>query len=403
MAEWTPARVSARMPKLALSVLALALVAGLFAWSWSRRPPSKEAGAGPPVLAAVPDHGGGAAQSDSSAVASSQPTDPADATRASAAIEPRPPLDAPRPVRAGGTLHGSYRFEAGVPIDALSVRLVDSEQTEPRMARREAPLRGDGSWSLEGCPRGRFDLELVLEHAPHAVHAVLDVRIEDVRDVRDARLVDVDLRGVLRGCALEVVDQHGAPVKEGIASFYALDGKRQSSVVVRDGRARALLVGPPLVLDVAAAGHRAFVLEGVDGDRRVELRGSLAGRFELARGALLPREPWQLQCELEPVFDGASGLGAVARGILERRLGAIDELAFSIDPTNRGGVELALPYPGRYRVLLRVQDVGTGREEALSGPALELDVRDVTAVQRFELALDPKALDAACARLARPK
>ncbi|MBI5364130.1 MAG: hypothetical protein HZA53_13200 [Planctomycetes bacterium] len=381
----------------------LALVAGfVVAWSWSRRASrAEEAAAGAQSEVVTPEVGD--VESRSTATASRDPAEHQRVAEASVAAESRPPPDPPRAARTGGAVHGSYRFDVGVPVDALSVRLVDSEQPEPRTARRTAPLREDGSWNVEGCPRGRFDLELVLEHAPRAVHVVLDVRVEDGQDVRDARLVDVDLRGVLRACALEVVDANGAPVKEGIASFYALDGKRQSSVVVRDGRARALLVGPPLVLDVAAAGHRAFVLEGVDGDRRVELRGSLSARFALARDARLPREPWQLQCELEPVFDAANGLGAAARSILERRLGAIDELAFSIDPTNRGGVELALPYPGRYRVLLRVQDVGTGREEPLGAPAQELDVRDVTVLQPFELALDPAALDAACMRLAQPR
>ena len=389
-----------KLPFVLIALVLLAIAAAVWFVAGLEEARSPVAGGPPSPVGPRPETGAARSPAIERPVADAEPapvTAPARAEPARQVTKVPLPSETAR-FRTG--LRGTCLLDPGLATDLLAVQLADPADSTARPLRLRAAVSFDGAWELAHCPPGRFDVRLELEHATEPLHVVREVVVAEDRETPP---LELDLRGVLRPCTLEVVDASGAPVGEAIASFYSVDGARQSSVVVREGRALAILVRPPVALDVAAQRHRPFVVEGVDGDLRVELRGAILARFSLANDARLPAAPHQLQCELEPEIAVDAGLGKVAAAILEQRLGLIDDLVFSVDGTNRSGIELALPLPGRYRVVLRVQDVSTGLEESIATASPQrIDVLD-GGQQSFELALDAAALEAALARLAKPR
>jgi hypothetical protein len=177
---------------------------------------------------------------------------------------------------------------------------------------------------------------------------------------KETHLEPIDLRTLLTVVALTVVDELGASV-EGVKVALRRDGGAPQIVYARpdDGRWLVAAGTLPVNLLLEAPGFRALELDGVDSDRRVELRPGPRVRIELA-GALPELSPdWHWTFWLEPLAPSPLRFGPAK---------------LDLGP---GVQELHAQRAGPHRLYFGVvRRLDAAREEHRFGDGLELTVTD---------------------------
>lgn len=347
--------------------------------------------------------------------------------------------------RAGGTVRGSLRIDAGLDPAELDVRLEAAPRPRgpedpssgpalvygQRLPARDPgyapprtrtgppddnPLRGCGSL-VRGTDRLEFEwkgavpgearvvVECVGVQEPLLVVEPIAVRAAEL--TLDPRLQEVDLRGARQCVTLDVLGPDGTPLETATASIEpaGTDLSATRAVTGRGGRIEICTRRRPLELSVRAPGCQTAHLRAVQSDQRVQLRRAPRVRLVLADATCLPGPPYALGARFtrespSEEYGGADRFGADA------------------------ALLRALPEPGRWRVDWAVQrivdplapgsadserlggspaqrwDIGPG-EDLEIGLSARIDVRETDEPQEFRVAPPAEALRAAMDRLPR--
>jgi hypothetical protein len=287
---------------------------------------------------------------------------------------------------ATGRLAGRVLLQTSVGRPRLVFVLRDTVGGE--VQRATASLKSDGSFDTAPMSPGTFDLSVLLDGEDDSLAEIPGVEVPAGRTNHDPRLAEIDLRSRLRSLVIEVASESGEPIDGfGLAVRRSTLPDASWKTQLRPGSSTQVLYsGTGVDLQVSAPGHRPQRFEGVDTDRRIQLRAGLPLRFTLAQG--LPRLKPDQSLLLVIQHEG---------GERPWRVGGRVQAAFE----DSGSVRMQAPDSGEYKLMMQLRG-SNGRAAAVSFPGRTLVVREVRDEQRFEFEVAHDSIRAAQAELEAP-
>lgn len=148
----------------------------------------------------------------------------------------------------------------------------------------QANLSPAGAFETRGLEPGRCSVRIRVHGVPGDLVRLEDMELIAGRTNADRRLQQVDLGALSRVVDITAVDARDQPIPGARAWILADDLESECGWVEswESGTVHIVTRPRPLALDLTAPGFRAVRLQGVDGDRRVQLEAGIPVRLILA-------------------------------------------------------------------------------------------------------------------------
>lgn len=244
-------------------------------------------------------------------------------------------------LRRESQLAGSLLVDEGVPVALIELRIrpLDTEDHG-----RTARIADDGTFLFHALAPGRYEARLGLRGDERPLVDPFVVEVPSGETARPPGLQQVDLRGVLRGITVTVVDEDGREIDAMLEYRPIEEGSGGAKVPVKSGRAAFILRGSAADLRVGGEGFRTQGFEGVSSDLHVVLRRGTPVRLQLTVAPALPGSDYRLAVRLQHRLPAEERV----RGIRGRGLSLTIEARRAVF---EGGVaNVLLPTPGDWTI-----------------------------------------------------
>ncbi|MCB9831702.1 MAG: hypothetical protein H6807_04435 [Planctomycetes bacterium] len=277
----------------------------------------------------------------------------------------------------GARIAGRLLLPEGLAGNWFQIRILDGEGR----TRGLETARADGRFALDRLPPGPARLVVVPVGGTEALVEVAGLGLPAGAEVDDPRLAAIDLRDLIDGLDLELVDEDGRPVAAArvIGTSRRPGDEGSFAFSLSDGTGRVHLPGPARALDLEVS-HEDFELLRLTGIEP-------AGRIVLRRAARLRLYLPAPDLALPPGI----GLELRFRYGEKRRLGGEDLLASRVPDrvlqveSLPADLDLALQAPGDYEVMMSLVTI-EGRREEEPVASLWLDLRPRSAPRLLPVA-----------------
>lgn len=275
----------------------------------------------------------------------------------------------------GGRIQGSLLLDDGVPPRGLTVSLsLPNDERSASFAtwdlqgsRRSSgevavELGPDLTFAFRGLRAGAYVLRVAAQYDSGTLVEVPGIETLAGKTTKDPRLAPVDLRGKVRSFEIRVVDEHGAPVQQGFASWGARGLERPPPKVAFSGGQFSVITGDlALDLEVGSAGFQTARVADVDGAREVVLSPGISVNCVL-RGAVVPDPPAKLRiafaAETDPEKRGLAPGSALLLNLEGLEAAQLEQIRAQSpcayfdgsDFDAAGAATLSVPKAGRYQV-----------------------------------------------------
>jgi hypothetical protein len=288
-----------------------------------------------------------------------------------------------------GSLRGSLRVDAGVPLDKLKVTAEPAEGDREEHffdwdGGRTAPGAG-GGFTLANLLPGLYDVALETD-AGQPLQRAEGVLVSAGEENADPRLQGIDLRGKLHALHITLVAPEGKSVTQGNYSFGRAGAESPNGWSWFSGpEFDVLSTDSPIDLDLTVSGYEAIHLRGISEDQRLELSSGLLVRILVRGDAELPEPPYYVKPTLVPA---------------EGNSGNLDWGAPALDETREAVVRAVAP--GKQKVQWIVERRSQNSASATSvdaTPDLFVEVLAGVPDQVFEVTLGREAMEKILAAL----
>ncbi|MEQ1631171.1 MAG: sigma-70 family RNA polymerase sigma factor, partial [Planctomycetota bacterium] len=176
-------------------------------------------------------------------------------------------------LQRGGSATATMLLDAGLSLEGTMARMHRIEGSASAFPGVPATLEAESNGRLRarwrGLPAGHYRLQVAGADESDVVHVVEDLVIGE-GECTDARLLDIDLRGRVRGIDVRVLDADGVEIHDRDACVIVRGGdERWRAWSLVDGSVR-IPCGRPVDLLVLARSHRASFVDGVESARTVQ-------------------------------------------------------------------------------------------------------------------------------------
>jgi len=272
-------------------------------------------------------------------------------------------------MRAGCCVRGRLLLDDGVHPGLFSLRLHGSGHSE------SLSTRADGAFYMDGLYPGTYALEVRLAGGKEILHREDAIRLDEESGA-GGDSIDIDLRGRVALCDIEVVTVDGDPIRGCRVVCKGADSAE--GVTDRMGHARMVSMEPSLECVVRAEGYRdrivvlpAGMTRVVLEDRAIPIRIKIAGDMDSLSSRFRPAAKLELVPPLDDPFRAFR-----------------HSLGYPLKEAEGRDLEWMVSEPGLY--VLRV-GVVTGKGAGLTtfcgadGLAFDLEVTDGTKPQEFQI------------------
>ena len=324
----------------------------------------------------------------------------------------------------GGRIEGSLLLDEGAPRHGVSVSLTRQadDMTVAHLGWNEhgghfssgevAVESGrDLTFAFCGLRAGAYTARVATQYAPKFLVEVVGIEARLGATSRDPRLNPVDLRGRMRSFEIRVIDEQGAAVPNGFASWGQHTEERPPPrIAFTGGRFSVITTDPVVDIEVGATGFQMVRLAQVDGPREIVLGRAIPVNCVL-RGAVVPEGPAKLRVALVP-NEGPVKLRLGAGSAMIVNLEDVDARQMEqlrvqsncsyfdgadLDPS--GAATLSVPKPGLYQVHWYIASPPSPEGEvtvkSLGETPQWVSIQGGTIQPTLELHLDPGLLSTA--------
>ncbi len=287
-------------------------------------------------------------------------------------------------LRKEGKLAGSLLVDEGVPVALIELRIrpLDTEEHG-----RTARIADDGTFLFLVLAPGRYEVRLGLRGDERPLVEPFVVEVPSGETARPPGLQQVDLRGVLRGITVTVVDGDGREIDARLEYRPIEEGSGGAGVPVSGGRATFILRGAAADLRVGGEGFRTQRFEDVSSDLHVVLRRGIPVRLQPTGTPALPGNDYRLAVRLQrriPVEERVRGIRAHGLSLTIETRRAVFE---------RGVADVLLPAPGNWTIHWTVERAKSSKTAGITRSASPewIEVQDHDVRQDFILEVPDRA------------